>query len=695
MLNFINRLFAKEEKNISNTNSNTSDDNFMRRSSTNTTANLTSANKARTTGSLARRETKDDLPVFVSNGFQQINSYNAKLESHNSNNNGSRLDKSTHDLSNNNSNNLPVFDVNAELAELNKEKALHIPSDTNPFYIDSNVLNLISSTIAIQYELIPISKTGNHVVIYFANEMQKSKSERVLASLLPNCDIDWQLVDKDFVSQLIKNNYFQSNSNNGFDERPSANLIAKNLETIKDRFSSADTSVVFDYSSSSITEQDERMHQVVSSIIGHAVVELNATDIDIDNNQEILFSGRTKSETVIRARVDGLMRELARCEIPVETHNSLPRALKVYTGKNSVDDQSSASGVIKATLRHGKKVIPIELRCQFMPSQDRGIAVSIRIQKKHDFNLDLDNLGLLRYQRQMFDNMLTLKNGVIFFNGSVNRGKSSTQVAFLKAYQQKYPTRNVVLVEDVREFILKDIRQVEILHNKNSKDVEEALLRFNPDMIAFGETRNEKMTETIMRLAEIGHLMSSTVHAKGATTVYSRLIDLGIPRYKIASSLRVSVSQLLIRKICSNCVRLEDKSYKKIPQFANYLDNLNVSPTMKFYVASGKVSSGQTCHVCQGTGYSGRTGIFEILPISPKLREMILDEQVTEQQFRLQALQEGFQSLWMNGLRKVITSETTIEELLEVMEVPNPIDEGLNLNLEFNTDSYEIEDVLN
>ena len=685
MFDFINKLFVREEKNISNINNNASNDNFIRRSSTNNTANLTSTNKARTTGSLVKRETKEDLQTFVSEGFNQLNNYNAKLEVDNKTN---KLVKSNYDSSNNDSN-LPIFDVNAEL---NKELALHISSDTNPFYIDSEALSLISSTVAIQYEIIPVNKTANQVVIYFANEMQKSKSERVLASLLPTYKIDWQNADKELINQLIKVNYFQ---NNGFDERPSANLIAKNLETIKDRFSSTDTSVVFDYSSASVTEQDERMHQVVSSIIGHAVVELNATDIDIDNNQEVLASGRTKSETVIRARVDGLMRELARCEIPIDTHNSLPRALKVYTGKNSVDDQSSASGVIKATLRHGKKVVPIELRCQFMPSQDRGIAVSIRIQKKHDFNLDLDNLGLLRYQRQMFDDMLTLKNGVIFFNGSVNRGKSSTQVAFLKAYQQKYPTKNVVLVEDVREFILKDIRQVEILHNKNSKDVEEALLRFNPDMIAFGETRNEKMTETIMRLAEIGHLMSSTVHAKSATTVYSRLIDLGIPRYKIAGSLRVSVSQLLIRKICSNCIRVEDKSYKKIPQFANYLENLNVSPTMKFYVASGKVSSGQTCHVCQGSGYSGRTGIFEILPISPRLREMILDEQCTEQQFRLQALQEGFQSLWMNGLRKVVMGETTIEELLEVMEIPNPTDEGLNLNLEFNTDSYEIEDVLN
>lgn len=685
MFDFINKLFVREEKNISNINNNASNDNFIRRSSTNNTANLTSTNKARTTGSLVKRETKEDLQTFVSEGFNQLNNYNAKLEVDNKTN---KLVKSNYDSSNNDSN-LPIFDVNAEL---NKELALHISSDTNPFYIDSEALSLISSTVAIQYEIIPVNKTANQVVIYFANEMQKSKSERVLASLLPTYKIDWQNADKELINQLIKVNYFQ---NNGFDERPSANLIAKNLETIKDRFSSTDTSVVFDYSSASVTEQDERMHQVVSSIIGHAVVELNATDIDIDNNQEVLASGRTKSETVIRARVDGLMRELARCEIPIDTHNSLPRALKVYTGKNSVDDQSSASGVIKATLRHGKKVVPIELRCQFMPSQDRGIAVSIRIQKKHDFNLDLDSLGLLRYQRQMFDDMLTLKNGVIFFNGSVNRGKSSTQVAFLKAYQQKYPTKNVVLVEDVREFILKDIRQVEILHNKNSKDVEEALLRFNPDMIAFGETRNEKMTETIMRLAEIGHLMSSTVHAKSATTVYSRLIDLGIPRYKIASSLRVSVSQLLIRKICSNCVRVEDKSYKKIPQFANYLENLNVSPAMKFYTASGKVSSGQTCHVCQGSGYSGRTGIFEILPISTRLREMILDEQCTEQQFRLQALQEGFQSLWMNGLRKVVMGETTIKELLEVMEIPNPTDEGLNLNLEFNTDSYEIEDVLN
>ncbi|MFY9222466.1 MAG: ATPase, T2SS/T4P/T4SS family [Blastocatellia bacterium] len=696
MLNFINRLFAKEEKNVINsTSNNTSNDNFMRRSSTNNTANLTSTNKSRITGSLARRETKEDLPTFVNDGLQQINGYNAKLESYsNGTNNSNKLVKSSYALSsNNNDNNLPIFDVNAELAELNKEKVLHVAADTNPFYIDGDTLALIPFTVADQYSIIPTGVNANRVTIYYSNEMLKSKGERVVTSLLGVYNLDWQLVDSELVNELIKHNY--KNTTN-LDENTTV-AISERLNSLKSAFStSKDTSVIFDYSSatSSATERDYEMHDIISALVKHAI-DRNATDINISNNLELLQNGRNYSEIVVRMRIDGEFIEVFRRPAPSEINNGIARSVKVFAGRNSVDDRSDDSGTISAVVRHGRQTIPIELRCQFMPSSDRGIAISIRIQRKYDFNLTLDNIGLLKYQRKIIDNILDMKHGVVFFNGSINRGKSSTQVAFLQAYQKRHPNKHVVLVEDTREFILPNISQIQIPHGKAPKDIEKSLLRYDPDMIAFGETRDETMTDTIMRLAEVGSLMSCTIHATNAATVAHRLISLGIPRYKVADCVRISISQVLARKICPNCVRMEDTKYKGIPQFRNYLKNLGVDPDMQFYVASGRTSSGDICHICNGSGTKGRTGIFEILSVSKTLKSMILDEKISEKEFRQQALLEGFQSIWMNSLRKAILGEITITELLEVVEVPSPEDEGLNLNLEFNTDSYEIEDVLN
>lgn len=692
MFDFINKLFVREEKSVvNNTSNNTSNDNFMRRSNSNT-ANLTSTNKSRATGSLARRETREDLPVFVSSGLQQIDNYNAKLEPHNNTNNTGRLLKSNYDSNNNSGSNLPIFDVNAEIAELNREKALHVATDTNPFYIDINVLALISFAVASQYEIIPVSVSADRLTIYYSNEMLKLKGERTVTSSLAKYKIDWQLVDKQLIDELIKYNY----KNIELDENTTT-AISDRLNSLKSAFStSKDTTVVFDYSTatSAATDRDYEMHDIISALVKHAI-DRNATDINISNNLELLPNGRNHSEIVVKMRIDGEFIEVFRRPAPSEINNGIARSVKVFAGRNSVDDRSDDSGTISAVVRHGRQTIPIELRCQFMPSSDRGIAISIRIQRKYDFNLTLDNIGLLKYQRKIIDNILDMKHGVVFFNGSINRGKSSTQVAFLQAYQKRHPNKHVVLVEDTREFILPNISQIQIPHGKSPRDIEKSLLRYDPDMVAFGETRDETMTDTIMRLAEVGNLMSCTIHATNAATVAHRLISLGIPRYKVADCVRVSISQVLARKICPNCVRVEDTKYKQIPQFRNYLKNLGVDPDMQFYVASGRTSSGDICHICNGSGTKGRTGIFEILSVSKTLKSMILDEKISEKEFRQQALLEGFQSIWMNGLRKAILGEITITELLEVVEIPNPEEEGLNLNLEFNTDSYEIEDVLN
>lgn len=672
MMSFFERLFSRKPNPVE------IQQNFIEKKSSRTAT-------SRATDKLTKaRVTCEDLPVLADVSELRKIETNTKFNSINSsvtkNSDSAKLNQLSIPSKLETTINAPVFDpLSDEFAdsyeELNKESVLKPNGDLpNVFSIPASVLDLVPEALASRHQIIPVNLDGRVLTLLHVNELSTS-TLNILSANLSAYKLIWQRTNSDTVESLIKHNYLR---NDIFAAKTSSSAIEK-FTQLKAQFNEkfiSKNQLIFDSNTSISSEETNEVKSFLGDIFNNGECK-NATDIDFDNSLEILPNGRTKCMMSVTIRVDGETEPVFNGETTRSMYDLFPRVLKSLCGINSVKDSECTSGVIKATLKKGSELIPVELRCQFMASQDRGTGVSVRIQKRHQFGFSLESIGLLPYQQKIFrERIINNLRGVTFFNGPMNKGKSCTLVTTLLELKKAKPTKNVGLIEDVPEFVLPKIRQIQIPHGLDFYDLEKHLLRYNLDIIAFGETRDPRATASIMNLSGTGHPGHCTIHADDACSVPQRLMDLKVEQYKIANGLSAAVSQVLVRRPCGFCEKVEDDRHNEVEQFEAYLDRLEVSRHTIFYKPTGKMLDGSTCSNCNGTGYKNRTGVFEILLVSEKLKR-IISKTVDTTVIREQALREGFQTLWMNGLRKVLLGETTIDELLGAIKFPTPDSEGL------------------
>jgi type IV pilus assembly protein PilB len=688
--------------------------------------NYTPINSSRRLGAGAGRitqETQEDIPVFdpqletfeletsnhTSNNSSNYNSFNESLNSPykpnkafstsanantnsnkpNGNNNNNKLNKNRKS-SVSTQEKFKSIDFNfVELEDLNKDSLLHVTEQVNPFSIALEVVGLINESIASQYQILPIRKNGNAITFYYSSEVSRSKSTPALTHLSAYT-INWEKVDKTYLDELIDLHYHKSLTS---DEKSDSVVLAK-ISEIKQEFDdSQDVTVTFDHSGE-ISGENNKVKDVLGTILRQAV-KRGATDIDFDNNKILLPTGIVKSEFLVRIRVDGLIHTIRKMDMNSTAYDAFPIVAKHLCKKDSTKRNDDTTGIIRATLKFGRRFIPVEVRVQFMPSNDRGIAMSWRIQNKGTLSYGLTNNGLLPFQVELLQrHCIEATKGCTFISGSINRGKNCTLIALLLSLQtylrESKREKSIVLVENPSEFILDGIRQITVPNTKSYSDIAEAILRFNPDYIAIGEMRGKDGSgEMIVELTNVGHPVFTTVHANSACEVPYRLVNLGIPRFKIVEALNVVTNQVLVRKNCSDCTKILDK-IPDIPNFNSYLNQVGIPTNTRFFVSSGTMSDGSICNTCQGTGFKGRTGVFEVLVASENIKEIIFREDFTSFKLLREALKEGFQTLWHNGLRKAALGEIALSELLANIPRPTPEHQGLDIveTMDFN-DSQE------
>lgn len=607
---------------------------------------------------------KTNLQNFSANELLEIPT--SKGISHNNN------DKSEPDS-------LDTFDT---FEDLNKGLALCLETNFNLFCIPSEILGLVSDTMASQYEILPISQDNQTITFLYATQVLKNKAESLLKVQFPSYELIWKPFEQEVLRLWIQTHYFKGVA---FEEKASR-AIGEKISQVKEEFvSKNEVRLAFDYAGE-ISGENNKVRDIIANIFCRAD-QMGATDIIFVNNQELLSNGKIESELLIWVRVDGVLYELQREKMSKKAYDAFILVLKTLSGLNSIQHQSDDTGIIRATLRHGKDLAPVELRVQFMPSgDDRGIGASIRIQKRFNFEFTLESIALFPYQIELLQKLVVeAVHGCTFISGAINRGKNCTLVSLLQAIQ-KYNKDNkqdkhIVLLEDPAEFILSGISQLTLPKNKTFSQMQKALLRFTPDTIAIGEVRDEDDSAAMVtNLSIIGHPVLTTIHSETACEVPYRLINLGVPRYKIAESLNVVISQILVRKSCTKCEKETDFSTLQIQHLAAYLKHIGMPENTVFLRSTGKTANGTICHNCNGTGFKGRIGVFEILPISEQMREIILRENGSSYQLLRQALSEGFQTIWSNGLRRVVNGETSLQELLRCTPKPTPKSQGLDLN---------------
>lgn len=641
---------------------------------------------------LRARETREDLPVFDVNDFQLENSDSQRLKAQSS---PIPAKTSTAELA----------ETMEELSQLNRSSILfHQESSNNPYSVSEDILKLVNSRFATEHNILPVGKndTANTITLLYSTDSLKEKANSVLVRLFQGKNLEWLSFDEEILKELIHDYYYGKNSKL-FQEESTKAAQEKFSQIRQDEvFSSKKQStVIFDYASKVKGAQQNHILEIIKSIVCRGD-QRGATDINITHRSKLSENGEVISILIARAKIDGRMEVLEYQEnIERELYDAFPQVTKILSGKDFTNYKSTDTGKFRGKISYGKKFKAIEVRCQFMPCGSHGIGMSMRIQAQFHFDYNIDTLGLTRFQIPVFrKKFVDAKQGMNLFNGKINKGKQVSLVSSVKEIINKYPHKEILSIEDPIEFILDGVTQAELEPGQEFSDFEKPIMRFTPEVVIVGEIRDDKTAQMVIRMAQTGTVIKSTIHSTTSCDVPDRLERLGVPRYDVAQNLNCVSHQTLLRKACTQCVRVADTNpvISEIAPYIRRAEKLGFK-NKGFIKATGFMPDGTKCSKCDGSGYCNRTGVFELLVISRTIRKMI-QEKCDPFELRRQALVEGMHSQFMSGLGKCMEGETTLEELFSMLDLPTPEEEGLDMNLDADTnisylDETDLEDFSN
>lgn len=383
-----------------------------------------------------------------------------------------------------------------------------------------------------------------------------------------------------------------------------------------------------------------RSGSIVSMVddILHEAIRLRASDIHFEPFER---------EMCVRFRVDGVLQEML--AIPSEQTLPVTSRVKVLSGMDIAEKRRSQDGRIRIK-EHGADV---DIRVSTLPT-DFGEKMVLRILDKSSFDFNLDSIGMDVSRLALFRKAIQMPNGIFLLTGPTGSGKTTTLYAVMN-YLRK-PGVNISTVEDPIEYNITGVSQTQVnpLTGMTFARSLRTLLRQDPDIIMVGEMRDQETAEIAVRSSLTGHLVLSTLHTNDAPSAATRLIDMGVEPYLVSSSLTMIVAQRLVRKICEHCICEEDVS-------DDIKKEIGLQPDTKLYKGLG-------CSHCGHTGYRGRTGIYEVLPVSESIRKMINKKAYTSE-IRNQAVKEGLVTLRQDALAKLTAATTSLEEVLREISV--------------------------
>jgi type IV pilus assembly protein PilB len=372
----------------------------------------------------------------------------------------------------------------------------------------------------------------------------------------------------------------------------------------------------------------------------HRAVEARASDIHVEPQDR---------ELVVRLRVDGLLQELQR--LPRWTQGAVVSRLKVLANLDIAEKRAPQDGRLMVDIG-GRR---IDMRVSTLPITN-GEKVVMRVADTARAKVHLPDIGLVPEDLGKVRRWLERPQGIVLVTGPTGSGKSTLLYACLRHLHHE--TKNIVTVEDPVEIQIRGINQVQVEEKakKTFPAALRAILRQDPDIIMIGEIRDKETAQIAFRASVTGHLVLSTVHTNDAAGAVTRLIDLGLEPFMVASSLIGVVSMRLVRTLCPRCI----ESYEASASTLNRLSG--------FAPAEGVLSlrRGRGCGHCHNSGYQGRTGIFELLEIDDTVRQLI-SRNASDQAIRQSAVEAGMRSIGEDGLKKALDGRTTLEEVTRVV----------------------------
>ncbi|WP_435626726.1 GspE/PulE family protein [Candidatus Ferrigenium straubiae] len=373
--------------------------------------------------------------------------------------------------------------------------------------------------------------------------------------------------------------------------------------------------------------------------------EQRASDIHLEPRRDL---------GIVRFRIDGVLHQVYQLPMPVT--NAITNRIKLLGRMDMVEKRRPQDGRIKTVSAEGDE---IELRLSTMPTAF-GEKLVMRIFDPEILVKNFTDLGFSREQTALWNGWTSQPNGIILVTGPTGSGKTTTLYSTLK--QLATPEVNVCTVEDPIEMIEPAFNQMQVQHNigLNFADGVRTLLRQDPDIIMVGEIRDAETAEMAIQAALTGHLVLSSLHTNDAPSAITRLLELGVPAYLLNSTLLGVMAQRLARTLCPHCKaagEISDEAWQEL-----------VSPWKAAKPAQVNAAIG--CLECRMTGYRGRTGIYEMLPLSMEMKKLVVrDAELAK--IKALARREGMKPLRLNGAEKVAAGLTTVEEIIKIAPPPD------------------------
>jgi type IV pilus assembly protein PilB len=499
--------------------------------------------------------------------------------------------------------------------------------DLTGIEVEEDVVGKLPESVARENTIFPLADLGGTLRIATCDPSDMDAQEKLRFIL--NREIEMAIASREQIVEAINRHY-------GLSDGESADSMLQEFTDTAIDFT--ETAVEQEAGGDEDDQSDSPVVKLVNLIITEAV-QLRASDIHIEP-----FEDRIR----IRYRIDGRLVE--RDNPPRRLLGALLSRIKILSKLDIAERRRPQDGRIKLTA-DGKDY---DLRVSVLPT-NHGQSVVMRILDKDNIKVGIRQLGLSENDFRQFKNLIRRPNGIILVTGPTGSGKTTTLYASLNELNR--PDTKIITAEDPVEYYLAGINQVEVRHSigLDFARVIRAMLRQAPNVILVGEMRDTETAQMGIQASLTGHLVFSTLHTNDAPGAITRMIDMGVPAYLVASSVIAVLAQRLVRVNCSKCKQPHQPLDTQI-------EAAGITPEM---LQGATFMKGRGCSNCQKSGYKGRLGIFELMIMNSKIRELAFQGAAT-QEIRRAAVSQGMRVMFDDGVAKALRGITTLEEVFRV-----------------------------
>ena len=509
-----------------------------------------------------------------------------------------------------------------------------VPSINLKYYeIDPNVIKLIPQDTALRYQVVPLSRVGSVLTIAMTDPTNVFAMDDI--KFMTGFNVEPVVASESAIGEAISRFY-----GGGASSHEELSNLMKDLVEEDQELELAAEEQEMDAASLEKAAEEAPIIKLVNLILTDSV-KRGASDIHVEPYE---------MEMRVRFRVDGVLQTVM--NPPLKLRDAITSRMKIMAKLDIAEKRLPQDGRIMIKYKADGKRKELDFRVSTVPTL-YGEKIVLRLLDKENLRLDMTKLGFEPESLKKFERNILKPYGMVLVTGPTGSGKTNTLYSSVARLNQV--DTNIMTAEDPVEFQLAGINQVQMKEQigLNFAAALRAFLRQDPNIILVGEIRDFETAEIGVKAALTGHLVLSTLHTNDAPSTISRLMNMGIEPFLVATSVNLICAQRLVRRICANC-----KEELEIPEQA--LIDAGYSPEE---AKTTKIYHGKGCSTCNKGGYKGRTGLYEVMEINDELRELVLVG-ASALELKKKAIEQGMITLRRSGLIKVALGQTTMEEVL-------------------------------